>query len=131
MSIIFTNGCFDILHRGHIELLKDCAEIGDLVIVGLNDDESVRRIKGDNRPVNPELDRKFVLESCRYVDQVMLFTEDTPYELIKKVQPDVIVKGGDYSVEQVVGRDLCEVRIFGYRDGYSTSETIESITNRR
>jgi rfaE bifunctional protein nucleotidyltransferase chain/domain len=131
VSIIFTNGCFDILHRGHIELLKYCAEIGDRVIVGLNDDESVRRIKGDNRPVNPELDRKFVLESCRYVDQVMLFTEDTPYELIKKVQPDVIVKGGDYSVEQVVGRDLCEVRIFGYRDGYSTSETIESITNRR
>ncbi len=120
MSVIFTNGCFDILHRGHIELLKYCAEIGDRVIVGLNDDESVRRIKGDNRPVNPELDRKFVLESCRYVDQVMLFTEDTPYELIKKVQPDVIVKGGDYSVEQVVGRDLCEVRRFGYRYGYST-----------
>ena len=130
MSIVFTNGCFDIIHRGHMELLKYCASIGDRVIVGLNSDQSVRKLKGFCRPINSEKDRKFVLESCRYVDDVYIFSEETPYQLIKKIKPDIVVKGGDYSKEEVVGADLCEVKIFGYKDGYSTTKTIKNIINR-
>ena len=129
MKVIFTNGCFDILHRGHLELLKYCKSLG-LVIVGLNSDESVKRLKGSERPINNQDDRKFMLESCKFVDGVLVFDEDTPYNLIKKVKPDIIVKGGDYSHNEVVGNDISEVRIFKYIDGYSTTKTIKSITNR-
>ncbi len=129
MKVIFTNGCFDILHRGHLELLKYCKSLG-LVIVGLNSDESVKRLKGSERPINSQDDRKFMLESCKFVDGVLVFDEDTPYNLIKKIKPDIIVKGGDYSSEDVVGNDLAEVKIFSYVDGYSTTKTIKSIANR-
>ena len=129
-KIVFTNGCFDVLHRGHIELLKYCETLGD-VIVGLNSDESIRRLKGDHRPVNSQDDRKALLQAIKYVDRVIIFEEDTPYNLIKKATPDIIVKGGDYKKEEVVGSDLCEVVIFNYLDGYSTTKTIEGITSGR
>lgn len=128
--VVFTNGCFDVLHRGHMELLRYCDDLildsdgfGD-VIVGLNSDSSVKRLKGDNRPINNQEDRKYLLDSIKFVDEVIIFNEDTPYELIKKVKPDVIVKGGDYKEEDVVGNDLAKVAVFNYIDGYSTSNTI-------
>jgi len=124
MKVIFTNGCFDILHRGHVELLKYCSSLG-FVIVGLNSDKSVKRLKGDNRPFFSEEDRKFVLESCKYVNGVVLFEEDTPYNLIKKIKPDIIVKGGDYKPEDVAGHDIAKVKIFEYVDGYSTTSILE------
>ena len=128
-KLIFTNGCFDILHRGHLSLLQYCKSLGD-VIVGLNSDKSVKKIKGSERPINNENDRKFMLESLVYVDKVIIFDEDTPYSLIKKINPNIIVKGGDYNIESVVGNDLCEVRIFNYVEGYSTTKTIQHIINR-
>ena len=122
-QLIFTNGCFDILHRGHFELLKYCSSLGK-VIVGLNSDASVARLKGSSRPFFSEQDRKFALESCRYVSEVVVFEEDTPYQLIKETQPDVVVKGGDYRREEVVGFDLAEVKIFNFVEGYSTSKVL-------
>jgi D-beta-D-heptose 7-phosphate kinase/D-beta-D-heptose 1-phosphate adenosyltransferase len=124
MKKIFTNGCFDILHRGHLELFKYCKSMGH-VIVGLNSDASIRRLKGTERPINAEKDRKFILESIKYIDEVLIFDEDTPYELIELVKPDVIVKGGDYTASTVIGADLAEVKIFKYIDGYSTTKIIE------
>ena len=129
-KLVFTNGCFDIIHRGHIELLKYCKTLGDEVIVGLNSDDSVRRLKGETRPINLANDRKAVLEAISCVDKVVVFEEDTPYNLIKNIKPDVIVKGGDYNKENVVGGDLCEVIIFKYLNGYSTTKTIKSLSNR-
>jgi D-beta-D-heptose 7-phosphate kinase/D-beta-D-heptose 1-phosphate adenosyltransferase len=127
---IFTNGCFDVLHRGHIELLKFCKSYGR-VIVGLNSDQSVRKLKGPSRPVFSENDRKFMLESCKYVDKVCIFEEETPIDLISKIKPDIIVKGGDYKKENVVGKDVCKsIIIFNYLDGYSTTEIIQDISNR-
>ena len=129
MKKVFTNGCFDILHRGHVELLKFCKSLGR-VTVGLNSDLSVRQIKGELRPVYSQQDRKFLLESLKYVDEVVLFDELTPYNLIKKQKPDIIVKGGDYAVEDVVGNDLAKVIIYDFIDGYSTTKTIERASNR-
>jgi len=127
MKTIFTNGCFDILHRGHFELLKYCKSLGH-VIVGLNGDKSVKRLKGASRPVFSQKDRIFMLQSCIYVDEVIVFDEDTPYNLIKKLQPDIIVKGGDYTPHEVVGNDLCTVKIFNYIKGYSTTSALEGGT---
>ncbi len=124
---VFTNGCFDVLHRGHIEILKYCASLGD-VTVGLNSDSSVSRLKGSSRPLVSEQDRKKILESIKYVGSVHIFDEDTPYELIKTLRPDLIVKGGDYKAEEVAGFDLCEVRIFNTVEGYSSSELINRIS---
>ena len=127
---VFTNGCFDILHRGHIELLKFCKGMGK-VVVGLNSDSSVSSLKGPTRPVFTERDRKFMLESCRYVDEVRIFEEDTPYNLIKIIKPDIIVKGSDYEIEDVVGNDLCKsVILFNYVDGYSTTQIIKNLSDR-
>ena len=128
MKVIFTNGCFDILHRGHFELLKYAKSLGDYLIVGLNSDSSVKSLKGPTRPFFAEKDRKFMLESCKYVDEVIIFDEDTPYELLKKVRPDFIVKGGDYKKEEVVGSDLAEVIIFEYVEGYSTTSVLGEIS---
>jgi D-beta-D-heptose 7-phosphate kinase/D-beta-D-heptose 1-phosphate adenosyltransferase len=130
MHIVFTNGCFDIVHRGHLELLKYCKSIGGKVIIGLNSDKSIKEIKGKNRPVNNQKDRKFLLESLKYVDEVIIFEEKTPYSLITKIKPDIIVKGGDYDIKSVVGNDIAEVRIFKYVEGYSTTKTIQNIINR-
>ena len=126
MKKVFTNGCFDVLHRGHFELLKYCKSLG-YVIVGLNSDTSVRELKGPSRPVFSQEDRIFMLLSCKYVDEVHIFDEDTPYNLIKQTKPDIIVKGGDYTVETVVGSDLCDVKIFNYIDGYSTTSTLSKL----
>tara|TARA_R100001163_G_C5064186_1_gene201697 strand:+ start:1641 stop:2039 length:399 start_codon:yes stop_codon:yes gene_type:complete len=126
-NIVFTNGCFDIIHRGHIELLKFCKSIGDRVIVGLNSDCSVKRLKGEARPINSQDDRSQILKSIKYVDEVIIFEEDTPLMLIKQVQPDIIVKGGDYQKEDVVGKGIAEVIIFETIDGYSTTKTIQDI----
>ena len=130
MSLVFTNGCFDIIHRGHLELLRYCKSIGSHVVVGLNSDNSIKLLKGLNRPINCEKDRKFLLESLIYVDNVIIFDQNTPYELIKSVKPNIIVKGGDYNIKSVIGNDLCEVRIFNYVEGYSTTKKIQDITNR-
>lgn len=127
-NTIFTNGCFDILHRGHVELLKYCKSLGGHVVVGLNSDSSVKQLKGDSRPFFTQQDRKFMLQSCMYVDEVVIFNQETPYEIIKEIKPDVIVKGGDYDKTKVVGHDLAEIKIFNYIDGYSTSKIIGDIT---
>ena len=110
-------------------MLEYCKSLGT-VIVGLNSDSSVRRLKGSKRPVNNERDRKYFLESLKYVDKVFIFEEDTPYDLITKIKPDIIVKGGDYTVESVIGKELSEVRIFKYVEGYSTTKVIQDIVNR-
>jgi D-beta-D-heptose 7-phosphate kinase/D-beta-D-heptose 1-phosphate adenosyltransferase len=125
MKTIFTNGCFDILHRGHFELLKYARDLGDRLIVAINTDSSVKRLKGENRPFFNQDDRKFMLECCKFVDEVVFFNEETPLEIIKFLKPDVIVKGGDYKVEDVVGHKLAEVKIFNFVDGYSTTKVLE------
>lgn len=130
MSIVFTNGCFDIIHRGHIELLEFCSTLGDKVIVGLNSDKSVRLLKGQNRPINNQNDRKMLLEAIKYVDNVIVFEEETPYNLICKIKPDIIVKGGDYKAKDVVGANVAKVVIFDYVKGYSTTKSIQDITSR-
>ncbi|CAB4124373.1 RbsK Sugar kinases, ribokinase family [uncultured Caudovirales phage] len=124
---VFTNGCFDILHRGHIDLLEKAKAFGDYLIVGLNSDASVRRLKGDSRPINSQVDRKKALESIKFVDEVVIFDETTPYNLIKEIKPDIITKGGDYSVNTVVGNDLAVVKIIPLTEGYSTTKILEKI----
>lgn len=124
---VFTNGCFDVLHVGHVELLKYCSTLGE-VFVGLNSDESVRRLKGPTRPFNNERNRLAILESIKYVNRVYIFEEDTPYNLIKSIGPDLIVKGGDYKPEEVVGYDLCEVKIFETLKGYSSTALIDKMS---
>jgi D-beta-D-heptose 7-phosphate kinase/D-beta-D-heptose 1-phosphate adenosyltransferase len=135
-KIVFTNGCFDIIHRGHVELLKFARSLGDVLVVGLNDDESVRRLKGKNRPINTLEDRAFVLLSIRWVDFVVPFSEDTPERIIREISPDVLVKGGDYRIEDVVGADFVlskggRVEIFNYLEGYSTTSIIKKIWEGR
>ena len=130
MKKIFTNGCFDILHRGHVELFRYCKSLGT-VIVGLNSDTSIKRLKGEKRPINTEKDRKFILQSLKYIDEIVVFEQDTPYELIKSIKPDIIVKGGDYEAADVIGADLAEVRIYKFINGYSTTQIIERLSNRR
>ena len=130
ITTVFTNGCFDVLHRGHLELLKYCRTLGTRVIVGLNSDESVKKNKGKSRPIFGEKDRKFFLESLVFVDEVIIFNEETPYLLIKKLNPDVIVKGSDHNVSNIVGNDISEVKIFKYVENYSTTKIIHDIIDR-
>lgn len=130
--IVFTNGCFDILHAGHLDLLSKAAMLGDVMIVGLNSDASVHRLKGAERPVNQEQFRAELLSHLQMVDAVVVFEEDTPLELIRTVQPDVLVKGGDYHAEDVVGyEDVTSgggrVEIIPLVEGLSTSALIERI----
>ena len=126
---VFTNGCFDVLHRGHLELLKYCKALGH-VTVGINSDASVRKLKGSARPINLVDDRKYLLESLIFVDEVIIFEEETPLNLIKEISPDIIVKGGDYNPEDVVGAELAEVRIFETVEGYSTTSTLQNFSDR-
>jgi len=124
--IIFTNGCFDILHIGHIKYLEEAKSYGDILIVGLNSDDSVRILKGENRPINPEDSRAYILASLEAVDYVVIFEEDTPLDLIKLIKPDVLVKGGDYEGKEVVGQDVAkEFKLIKFIDGHSTSKIIE------
>lgn len=131
-KIVFTNGCFDILHQGHIRLLLSAAELGNKLVLGLNTDASVRKLKGEGRPVNDQYSRALVMASQLFVDAVCLFEEDTPLELIKIVKPDILVKGGDYTPETVVGNDF--VNAYGGKtviiptvEGFSTTGIIERL----
>ena len=133
-KVVFTNGCFDILHLGHVEYLEKAARIGEKLIIGLNTDRSVKALKGSLRPVNPEYARALVLASLEFVDAVCLFDEDTPLELIKKVGPDYLVKGGDYQPETVVGADFVisrggKVFIIPLTEGFSTTNLINKINS--
>ncbi len=121
--IVFTNGCFDLLHRGHIEYLAKAKSLGDILIVGLNADDSVRRLKGPNRPITPQEDRAAILAALAVVDYVCVFDEDTPYELIRAVVPDILVKGADWTVDDVVGKDIVEA-------AGGSVHTIEFLPNR-
>jgi len=130
--IVFTNGCFDLLHVGHVRCLSRARALGDLLVVGLNSDESVARIKGRGRPLVPQAQRAEVLAALRFVDYVVVFEEETPRELIAAIKPDVLVKGGDWKVEEVVGRELVEARggkvvIVPFEGSHSTSDLVARI----
>lgn len=134
-KIVFTNGCFDILHCGHVSYLNDAKNLGDVLFIGLNSDESVRKLKGDDRPVNNEFDRKFMLENLMAVDFVEVFSEETPLELIKKVRPNILVKGGDWAVKDIVGHEFVlenngEVVPLRFVEGHSTSSLIKKVQGR-
>jgi D-beta-D-heptose 7-phosphate kinase/D-beta-D-heptose 1-phosphate adenosyltransferase len=129
-TIVFTNGVFDILHPGHLRYLQAARRHGDVLIVGLNADASVRRNKGPERPINPESERAEVLEALTCVDAVSVFDEDTPADIIRRVQPDILVKGADWAPDQIVGRDTVEARggrviLEPVEQGYSTTSVIE------
>ena len=131
-KIVFTNGCFDILHHGHLDYLIKAADLGHALVVGVNTDASVHKLKGPERPVNNEQDRLFQLASLLCVDAVCLFDEDTPKTLIEAVQPDVLVKGGDYTIDKIVGADFVQqrggkVEIIPFVEGYSTTSLIARI----
>ncbi len=131
-KIVFTNGCFDLLHVGHLLYLSEARKLGDLLVVGLNSDSSVKKLKGENRPVNSELDRKFFLENLKSVDLVEMFSGTTPLELIKKIKPMVLVKGGDWEVQEIIGHDFVSsykgyVKSLSFKDGYSTTNLIKKI----
>lgn len=130
-KIVFTNGCFDILHLGHIDYLSKAADLGDFLVIGINTDASVKKLKGENRPINNEAARAALLASLFFVDLVIYFSEDTPYNLIKIIEPDVLVKGGDYKEKEIVGYDIVTakkgvVKIIDFLKGYSTT----SISNK-
>lgn len=125
-KIVFTNGCFDIIHQGHIDYLSKARDLGDILIVGLNTDNSVKRLKGNHRPINDEKSRALILSSFLFVDVVIFFNEDTPYELIKTIQPDILVKGSDYKAEEIIGYDIVKakggkVETLDFLPGFSTS----------
>ena len=127
-KIIFTNGCFDILHVGHVKYLESAKSFGDVLIVGLNSDASVKRLKGQSRPINEQGDRAYILAALESVDYVVLFDDDTPYELIRLIKPDVLVKGGDYKDKKVIGTEFAnELRLVDFVDGKSTTEVIKKI----
>jgi rfaE bifunctional protein nucleotidyltransferase chain/domain len=134
-KIVFTNGCFDILHRGHVSYLNHARSLGDALFVGLNSDSSVRKLKGPTRPINSELDRKFVLENLKCIDCVDIFSEETPLELIKLIRPLILVKGGDWTPDKIVGSQ--EVLSWGgkvlslpFVDGFSTTSIVEKINQQ-
>ena len=127
-KVVFTNGCFDILHAGHVSVLEFSRSKGDALVVGLNSDASVKRLKGPSRPVNTQADRALVLAALQAVDVVCVFEEDTPYELIKLVQPDVLVKGGDYKPSEIVGREFAKKVVrFALLKGRSTTNIIKKV----
>lgn len=128
-KIVFTNGCFDILHAGHVSVLEFARSKGDALIVGLNSDASVRRLKGPTRPVNTQGDRALVLAALESVSAVCIFEEDTPYNLIKKICPDVLVKGGDYKPSEIVGREFAKKVVrFALLKGRSTTNIIKKVS---
>ena len=132
-KVVFTNGCFDVLHLGHITYLAEARNLGDLLVVGLNSDASVRRLKGPSRPINDEHARAMVLAALQFVDFIILFEEDTPLNLIQAVCPDVLVKGGDYTLDTIVGANFVLqnggiVTTIPFVDGYSTTSTLNKIT---
>lgn len=134
-SIVFTNGCFDLLHVGHVTYLAQAKALGDVLVIGLNSDDSVRRLKGPNRPVNEQNARALVLAALESVDYVVFFDEDTPYDIITHVKPDILVKGGDYKIDNIVGGDFVRARggqvlTIPFVDGFSTSNILEQIKEK-
>ena len=131
-KIVFTNGCFDLIHLGHIELIARSADLGDILIIGVNTDNSIKRLKGPNRPIVEEISRAKQLAALEFVDAIVFFDEDTPIDLIKVINPNVITKGGDYNTDQVIGNDIVtqndgEVVIIPLTHGYSTTSILEKI----
>jgi len=131
-KIVFTNGCFDLLHKGHRDLIKQSFSFGDILIVGLNSDESVKRLKGEDRPMQNEVERKNALLNTGYVNEVYIFDDDTPLELINLIKPDILVKGGDYTPNEIVGYEEVtssggEIKIVPLTPGFSTTSTIENM----
>ena len=131
-KIVFTNGCFDILHVGHIRYLSEAKSLGDILVIGINSDKSVKELKGPSRPINSLSDRALILSELRYVDYVISFEEQTPLELIKIIMPDILVKGGDYTVETVVGSSEVihsggQVKLLQFHEGYSSTNYIDKI----
>jgi rfaE bifunctional protein nucleotidyltransferase chain/domain len=134
-TLVFTNGCFDILHLGHVDYLSKASDLGDILMIGLNSDDSVTRIKGPGRPLQDEWSRAMILASLGFVDYVVLFSEDTPYELILAAQPDILVKGSDYTAEEIVGYDIVTKRggkvvTVDFLEGYSTSRIVEKLKEK-
>lgn len=134
-KVVFTNGVFDLLHPGHVRYLKQARSLGDALIVGVNSDRSVRAIKGPSRPITPEAERAELLAALACVDAVAIFDDDTPAEIISKIQPDVLVKGADWAADAIVGRDIVEARggkvvRVNIEPGWSTSAIIEKVRNR-
>jgi rfaE bifunctional protein nucleotidyltransferase chain/domain len=135
-TIAFTNGVFDILHQGHIKVLSNAASFADILIVGLNSDSSVKKLKGESRPVNAEQSRALILASLIMVDAVVVFNEETPLELIQRIKPDVLIKGGDYTIETMVGAEVVidnggSVEIIPIEEVFSTTAIIEKISNNK
>ncbi len=131
-KIVFTNGCFDIIHAGHVEYLQEAAGLGDVLIIGLNSDKSVKRLKGKSRPINSQVDRAKVLSGLETVSYIVIFDDDTPYMLIDHIKPDVLVKGGDWKPDEIVGADIVlanggSVRSLSYKEGNSTSSIINKM----
>ncbi len=135
-KIVFTNGCFDLIHKGHIYLLKEAKKLGDVLIVGLNSDSSIKKIKGKGRPILKEKERGFIIDNIKGVDYVVIFNEKTPFKLIKEIKPDILVKGGDYKENEVVGGEFVKKRkgrvvIIPYLKNFSTTKIIERIKYER
>ncbi|MFA8435952.1 MAG: D-glycero-beta-D-manno-heptose 1-phosphate adenylyltransferase [Marinifilaceae bacterium] len=131
-KIVFTNGCFDLIHRGHLEYMAQTASLGTKLVIGLNTDTSVQRLKGPQRPINDEYSRALLLASLKFVDMVILFDEETPYDLIQFVQPDILVKGSDYQAEDIVGYDIVkakggEIKTIDFIEGFSSTGIINRI----
>ncbi len=132
LTIVFTNGCFDILHFGHLHYLAAARDLGDRLVVGLNSAASVSRLKGAHRPLNDELTRQYTLVALSFIDAIVVFEEDTPIELIKRIKPNILVKGGDYTLDQIVGADLVlenggQVKSLPFVEGYSTTNLEQKI----
>jgi rfaE bifunctional protein nucleotidyltransferase chain/domain len=136
LKVVFTNGCFDILHKGHVDYLSRAASLGDRMIVGLNSDKSVSEIKGPNRPIQDEASRAEIMASLFFVDAVVLFDEETPFNLINFLKPDILVKGSDYTIDKIVGADVVmanggRVETINFIDGYSTTNIVNKIKNTK
>lgn len=134
-KIVFTNGCFDIIHPGHLSYLATAKALGDILVIGVNSDESVKRLKGNNRPILNQNERTLILSYMEMIDYLCIFDEDTPYELIKAIEPDILVKGGDWAVENIVGKDILEayggkVISIPYLEGASTTNIVERIIKK-
>jgi D-glycero-beta-D-manno-heptose 1-phosphate adenylyltransferase len=134
-KVVFTNGCFDILHAGHVDYLIKAKEKGDILIVAVNADSSAKRIKGDKRPIVPQDERAFIISSLKPVDHVVLFEEDTPYEVIKKLVPDILIKGADWAIDKIVGKDIVEsnggkVLTIDFVNNTSTTNIIKIVLER-
>ena len=131
-KIVFTNGCFDLVHRGHIEVLANTADLGDKLIIGLNSDSSIKELKGENRPIMDEISRAILLASLQFVDAIVFFSDETPLNLIETLVPDILAKGGDYKVTEISGNEVVlenggEVILVPFIDGFSSTNIVEKI----